>query len=301
MKELHQVNSVLPLPPVETLPKVPILDLGARLWDVERYKAFKGCYSLMRDIDDIADTFKADAENTSEQKALETALRMQQKINNTITSDKDLKKTIATYDIPHWIWDQWQSAMTYDLTHNGFSSFEEFLSYSEGAAVTPGALFILLGSGISLTQERVMSAARPLATFSYLVHILRDLRHDIQEGLHYLADDILTAHNLSKKDLTHEIKKCTFSNAFSNVIKTYIDKTETYKKQAALMLQKNKINNNFHASICVIFSLYDIIFENIKENYRTLQHNTLIPDGTVIMDIIKHEYTKSNNDNTTNP
>ncbi|MCW4040280.1 MAG: hypothetical protein NWE83_05970, partial [Candidatus Bathyarchaeota archaeon] len=39
--------------------KNPILDIAARIWDDERYEAFKTCYRSMRAIDDLVDGAKS--------------------------------------------------------------------------------------------------------------------------------------------------------------------------------------------------------------------------------------------------
>ncbi len=39
--------------------KNPILDIAARLWEDDRYEAFKTCYRSMRAIDDLVDGVKS--------------------------------------------------------------------------------------------------------------------------------------------------------------------------------------------------------------------------------------------------
>ena len=46
--------------------KNPILDIAARLWDGERYEAFKTCYRSMRAIDDLVDGVKSQGGTLSE-------------------------------------------------------------------------------------------------------------------------------------------------------------------------------------------------------------------------------------------
>ncbi len=129
--------------------KNPILDIAARLWEDERYEAFKTCYRSMRAIDDLIDSVKSQGGTLSEAEKGHLASR----INEWVRAIEDcqhedyqrrLAETLERFRIPLWPWRKLAESMIYDIYHNGFSSFQDFLAYSEGAAVAPGSVFTFL-------------------------------------------------------------------------------------------------------------------------------------------------------------
>ena len=83
-------------------------------------------------------------------------------------------------------WRRLAASLRRDVEERSLETWEDFLSYGEGACVAPGAVFIYVlacetgdGDRTTLRLPRpVESYARDLALFCYLVHIVRDLRGD---------------------------------------------------------------------------------------------------------------------------
>ena len=80
----------------------------------------------------------------------------------------------------------------YDIHHNGFWTFVEFIDYSESASVAPASVFVhqcclkKLNGSIFAPEIDIIEVARPCAIFSYLVHIIRDFQKDQVNHLNYL-------------------------------------------------------------------------------------------------------------------
>ena len=162
----------------------PILDIAARFWEDDRYDAFKICYRSMRIVDDLVDNQKAAGRAlTADEQNLFASM-----IDDWINAlrrhraddqfQEELLETLDRFRIPIWPWEKLAAAMTYDLYHNGFATFHKFLRYTEGAAIAPAAVFMHL-CGVTPSNESyqpatfdIRSEARPLAVFSYLVHIM---------------------------------------------------------------------------------------------------------------------------------
>jgi phytoene/squalene synthetase len=177
----------------------PILDHAAHFWEKDRYQAFRICYRSMRRIDDLVDDRRAmdEAIGPRESGQLKTVISnwIESVRRRAVTDEcqEQLVQTIDRFRIPLWPWERFARAMVYDVDHNGYSSLLGFLRYAEGAAISPAAVFVHL-CGLSSEAARyrppaydLREAARPLALFAYLVHIVRDFKKDQQSGLNYFA------------------------------------------------------------------------------------------------------------------
>jgi len=167
----------------------PILDIAARFWDHDRYQAFRICYRSMRRIDDLVDHKKASATQISRGEAEKLRLMMfdwLEGIRNKDFSDpfrREFVHILEKFQIPFWPWERLYESMVYDLAHDGYPSLLTFLRYAEGAAVAPASVFMHL-CGVSEDSGTyrppdfdIRLAARPLALFSYLVHIIFVMTH----------------------------------------------------------------------------------------------------------------------------
>jgi len=102
-------------------------------------------------------------------------------------------------------------AMQRDVAERPLATWSEFLDYTEGAAVAPAAVFVYIvacrlgrdGTARLSLQRPCADYARHLAIFSYLVHILRDLKADAERAPQHLTlpDDILAEADLTKSSL----------------------------------------------------------------------------------------------------
>ena len=254
----------------------PILDIAARVWDKERYEAFKICYRSMRVIDDLVDNRKAEGPLTDTEREM-----IKNSINSWLKSftekkpidqfQEDLLTAIDKFKIPFTPWVRMGQAMIYDLYHNGFSSLLSFLRYSEGAAIAPASIFthlcgvIKIGEKYQTPQYKIRTAARDLALFSYLVHIIRDFQKDRQNGLNYFADFYLEKYNITDIDLDNVATEQGISDNFRQMIAKYFSITEYYRNKARDTIDQicPLIDKRYQLSLELIYHLYLQIFNKI--------------------------------------
>ena len=254
----------------------PILDIAARVWDKERYEAFKICYRSMRVIDDLVDNRKAEGPLTDIEREI-----IKSSINSWLESftekkpidqfQEDLLSTIDKFKIPFTPWIRMGRAMIYDLYHNGFSSLLSFLRYSEGAAIAPASIFTHLcgvtkiSEKYQIPQYEIRTAARYLALFSYLVHIIRDFQKDRKNGLNYFADFYLEKYNITDIDLDNVALENEIPDNFRQMIAKYFSITEYYRNKARNQIDRifPLIDKRYQLSLELIYHLYLQIFDKI--------------------------------------
>ncbi len=262
---------------IDQIKNRPILDIAASFWEEERYNAFNTCYSSMRVIDDLVDDRKIISSYISDEEKIEYS----ENIKSWIKSIRDktsrnsiqerLLETISEFHIPLWPWIEFSKSMIYDLDNNGFNSFKTFVKYSEGAAISPGSIFMHL-CGIYKTNGYysppkfdVRKAARPLALFSYLVHVIRDFQKDQNNNLNYIPDSLIDKYGLTHTALKEIASGGRIVSEFRELIKKYHKVIEYYRNKSRQMLDtiSDFLEPRYKLSLEIIYSLYLQIFERI--------------------------------------
>ncbi len=270
----------------------PILDIAARFWEDDRYEAFRICYRSMRTIDDLVDSQKATGRELSEQEQALFASMIDDWINSLRRCrpadrfQEQLIETIDRFAIPIWPWERLARAMTYDLYHYGFASFHLFLRYAEGAAIAPASIFMHLcgirndGGLIAPPLFDIRLAARPLALFSYLVHIMRDFQKDQNEHLNYFADNILQQEGADVSLLREAAKTGKPSPPVRDVFSAYHRLAERYRVWSREMLDDTlpKLQSRYQLSLEVIYGLYLQIYQRVNVFSGTFTSPELNPD-----------------------
>lgn len=264
-------------PDFEKILTNPILDIAARFWDEERYEAFRLTYRSMRIIDDLVDNRKATGRKITEQEKavlkgmINDWLRAFIERNPYDDFQRQLLETLEKFQIPKWPWQRLAKAMVYDLEHNGFESLPVYLRYTEGAAIAPASIFMHL-CGVTKDGERynkphfdIRKAARPLAIFSYLVHIVRDFEKDQNENLNYFARDLLRQNNLTEADLKPIAQTGEYPDSFRSLMATYHHITDYYRNKSRQLLNQllPTLDDKYRLSLELIYHLYLQIFERI--------------------------------------
>ncbi len=282
----------------ENIQKHPNILIAASFWDEKRYHAAKVCYKFMRMIDDLIDDRKALEDEIS---CLEQA-ELSEKVNSWIdclntSSDNDpfyleLVSTISTFHIPLQLFHNFAKSMLHDINHNGFSTLEEFIDYSEGASVAPASIFVHLcclseKNGIYRPADYdIIKVARPCAIFSYLVHIIRDFQEDQKSNLNYFANDILEQNNLSPSDLKEIANGGPVPNSFRDVIKVYYELALIYQDQTLREIQNlsTKLSSPYLFSLQLIYELYKMVFDRIDIKNGNFTSKELNPTTQEIKD-----------------
>jgi len=255
----------------------PILDIAARFWDEDRYHAFRVCYRSMRRIDDLVDNRKKSGYLISDDEAAQYArifhkwLGSVRQGNGIDSLQEEFIETLDKFALPLWPWERLCRAMVYDLKHDGYRSFPVFLRYADGAAVAPAAIFMHLcgvaehDGGYVKPMYDIRRAARPLALFSYLVHIIRDFQKDQQSNLNYFSDDLLQQYSLNVKKLREIAKGGKIESSFRSLMERYQSFAEYYRRQARQRIVEIAplLSPRYQLSLEVIYSLYSQIFERI--------------------------------------
>lgn len=175
----------------------PNLFLAANFLEPEaKFQAFLSSYAVMRIVDDLIDDNRAAGDLSIEKKS-EISGQLDQFANlfeseaNPLRSmmPQELKESMTKFALPGWPFILLAQSMKFDLDNDRFESLDQFFSYTEGAAVSPAAIFMHLAGSTEIEPGRfivpqfdIKEAARPLALFSYLVHILRDFKKDFTAG-----------------------------------------------------------------------------------------------------------------------
>ena len=261
----------------------PNILIAARFWDDNRYQAAKTIYRFMRHIDDMID----------DRKALNSMLSCMEKkmyadqVNAWIdclglehSGDPifaEVTETIHRFRIPLHFFYNFARSMVYDINHDGFRNFEDFLDYAEGASNGPASVFVHLCclenlQGEYIPPDLVISdIARPCAIFSYLVHIIRDFQKDQFNNLNYFALDVLEKHGLRAEDLKAMAMGGEILPGFRAVVKEYKHVAGSYMAatEKEIRVMRDKLEARYFLSLKIIFHLYSDIFNRIDpENGR---------------------------------
>ncbi len=276
----------------DRIDKHPNILIAARLWDDRRYNAAKICYLFMRMIDDLVDDRKARKEAISclEREALTNEVNswieclLKSPGNDPFL--EELNDTISNFKIPLELFYNFARSMIFDLNHDGFATFDEFLDYSEGASVAPASIFVHLcclqevGGTYVNPGIDVISAARPCAIFSYIVHIIRDFQADQLSNLNYISLDILAKHQLEPSDLKEIAMTNEVPAAFRDVIREYLAHAMEYERRTLLEIEKlsGRLDERYLLSLQLIHSLYKMVFDRIDPTHGDFTTEALNPN-----------------------
>jgi phytoene synthase len=260
----------------EQLQSNPILDIAARIWDKKQYNAARVCYRSMRIIDDLIDNRKKVGQFSIEEKQ-EFTIKVKDWIKGINKSEpqdaiqEELLETIDKFQIPLWPFQRFAKAMIYDINNDGFDTFQAFLKYSEGAAISPASIFVHL-SGVTETDGRyqaprfdIRKVARPAALFSYLVHIIRDFEKDQRNNLNYFARDLIAENGLESSSLRAIADDGEITTGFRNLMNRYYGYADHYRKKAlqSIEIAGPHLEPRYVISLNIIYELYQQIFERI--------------------------------------
>jgi phytoene/squalene synthetase len=269
----------------------PNILIAARFWEDDRYNAAKTIYKFMRYIDDMID----------DRKALDCMLSCMEKkmysdqVNawidclgldrNTDPIFGEVTETIHRFRIPLHFFYNFARSMVFDIHHDGFRTFDEFLDYAEGASNGPASVFVHLCCLDKLQGEYVPSSlnisdvARPCAVFSYLVHIIRDFQKDQFNNLNYFALDVLKRNGLTAEDLRKIALGAEIPEGFRAVIREYKRQADKYRLATEKMIRslEGKLDQRYILSLKIIYHLYLQIFNRIDPEHGKFTMEELNP------------------------
>lgn len=271
----------------------PILDIAARFWEEERYQAFKITYRSMRRLDDLVDNRKATGQKLSADESAQYRAMISDWLDSVRRKEShgqfqtDFLNVITQFAIPIKPWERLCEAMIYDLEHDGFESFKSFLDYTEGAAVAPASVFMHLcglrsaGKKFLPPEYDIQTQARPLARFSYLVHIMRDFQKDQNENLNYFADDLLKKYDISRDHLRLMAKNSAPEQSLRRLFSFYMKEAAKSCLLAREMIDSlgPGLEPRYHLSLEIIYALYSQIYDRIDPENGDFSARELLPSA----------------------
>jgi len=295
----HFINGI----DITKIDKHPNILIAASFWEEDRYQAAKVCYRFMREIDDLVDDQKSREKKLSCMEKQLLSEKMNKRIHcldKNVSNDpsiRELVEIIDTYKIPLVYFHNFALAMQYDIDHTGFPTFQSFIEYTEGASVAPASIFVHMcclqkeNGSFLVPSVDILKVARPCATFSYLVHVIRDFQKDQNENLNYFALDILRKNNLTPEDLKEIARTGNISQDFINVIRFYKEKAEEYRQETIQQIERLQgiVNGRYLKSLKIIYQLYLSIYERIDEENGTFTTEELTPSIDEIISMIKDQ------------
>jgi len=171
------------------------------------------------------------------------------------------------------------------VTHDGFATLDEFIEYSGGASVSPAAIFVHL-AGLQEQDGKyvdppfdVRSVAEPCAMFSYFVHIIRDFRKDQLNNLSYFADDMMSRHGLTRKNMLEMAQGAPLTEGFRSLMREYYEIADGYRLSTLRVMEDicPKMEPRYRLSLEIIFDLYMMVFERINPEQGTFSTAELNP------------------------
>jgi phytoene/squalene synthetase len=282
----------------------PNLYLAARFFEPEeKFRAFLSTYAAMRVMDDIVDHRRARGELSVEDireisDRLDNLVDMiiQDELDQSLPYSQELELAFREFEIPKWPFVKLVEAMKYDLHNDRFDTPDNFLEYSEGAAVAPGAVFMHLagcsfdGSN-SLVPPRfnIHDAAQPLAVFSYLVHILRDFKKDFVSGsrpLVYLDTESMDKFHLNDNDLELIARSGKQSLKFTKMVQWYYHRITFYQQISDKTLRniESQMPEDGRFALNFIYELYSATAAQIAAcNYNIASNRILLTNDDILM------------------
>jgi len=171
-------------------------------------------------------------------------------------------------------------AMQRDVAERPLATWQDFLDYTEGAAVAPAAVFVYIlackvkrdGSSESSLSRPFADYARHLAIFSYLVHILRDLKADAERAPQHLTlpDDLLDESGLTKASL-QQAAKAGDDAALGPLVGTIAALTERH--YAFTMRDLALLNDETDGDAAMLVGLAEVYsrqFDTIRGDFRSV-------------------------------
>ncbi|MBD3305600.1 hypothetical protein GF339_04380 [candidate division KSB3 bacterium] len=256
-------------------------------FDPRIYYAFCATYASMRVIDDLIDSIEGRRLLTEEERQhystqidawlaeVRTCREPGEKPNPIANALTDV---FQHFPIPLRFWENLARAMKEDLEKDRFQTFEEFLAYTEGAAIAPATIFMYFltfrndGNAYTCVSPDVdpYTYAKPMAIFCYVAHILRDIAEDLdlnKTGLIYVPLQDLQAFSLSEEDLFTFKRTGTINHAFREFMRHMVARAEQYERQSYALLADLSPHLGQDATfiLTLLLSLY-------SETIRRIEH-----------------------------
>ncbi|MBF0111025.1 MAG: squalene/phytoene synthase family protein [Magnetococcales bacterium] len=196
----------------------------SRLFSREKGGLFLACYAAMRLVDDLVDErFLVERQGEESRAAVvrEQVERWRAQACAAARGDfqavadsyeplvfEALNQTAGRSELGEWPWNALALSMMADIAKNTLVTWNDFLTYAEGATVAPATVFVYILSCRHHNDRfttpwpvaHYRELVREMAVFCYVIHILRDLERDVGRSgqLVTIPEELLRAAGLDK-------------------------------------------------------------------------------------------------------
>jgi phytoene synthase len=268
--------------------------------DPERYKAFCAYYALMRIVDDRIDDIPDRARLSDRDRAREhrvvsawaTAIRESSEGRSPSRSGiarcnhpeaaallEAFAGSRAFFPVPISLWDNFFHSMHWDLDHDRFETWRDFLTYAEGASVAPTTIYLLLlASNAQAARDSLAvppgfdlrTCGRHLGRFAYLGHIVRDIAEDLRtgdRGLLYVAREDMAARGVTEDSLRADLHRGRASAATRTLVADLLGRARHYLRQGrdSMAPLKGQIGDDRAFILELIVTMYERVMERIVD------------------------------------
>jgi phytoene synthase len=281
----------------------PYLYLVARYFnDRQKYKAFCSTYASMRTVDDQIDSIPYrgrlnDSDKSRHHAEIDKWLENIEACASPNFQNPPiyaaLQDSLKSIKLPLFPWRNLAEAMKKDVGRDSFQDFEEFVQYSEGAAIAPATVFMFLLTARKVrsnyiweySDREIYQFARELALFCYLTHIIRDVSSDLelsQSGLLYISDKDLREAELDKTDLRSFKSNGNVNKSFKMLATKYIQRARDYEQRGRKSLQL--LLPNLDKNCQFILSLLLEFYSGTLDKITKIDYNVFTGDEKLTWD-----------------
>jgi len=265
--------------------------------DGEKYRAFCAFYAVMRVVDDRIDGLPSrgllsNAQRLTEQGVLSAwskgveACYATGSVPNPVVDAcarhdaqllfKAFADSLGTFRPPQVLWDSFFGAMRWDLEHDRFESWQQFLTYAEGASVAPTTiyLFLLVARRVGESTElpdgfNVAECGRQLGLFAYIGHILRDLAEDLrtgQNGFLYVSREDMAAHGVTEELLLSDVETGQASTATRGLVAELVSRARQCLSEGrtSMACLSGQLDQDCSFILELIVTVYECVLDKIE-------------------------------------
>jgi phytoene/squalene synthetase len=135
----------------------------------------------------------------------------------------------------------------------------------------------------------IRKAARDLAIFSYLTHIMRDFEKDQKAGLNYFAESILRHAGITTREVRELAESGKVDGRLREVFRIYHATARRYQQKARAVVDSTlvQLEPRYQLSLELIFALYSQIFERINPATGTFGKSELNPTPEEVAEAVQ--------------
>jgi phytoene synthase len=266
--------------------------------DHKKYQAFCAYYALMRVVDDridglptrmrlsdqerrleheVVSAWKAGVQCCYDGRAVPKQIIQQCRLADAQRLFDSCSASLDVFRPPQVLWASFFRSMHWDLDHERFDSWLQFLSYAEGASVAPTTIYLFLivsrrrAGSVSLPAGfDVIECGRQLGVFAYLGHILRDVAEDLRRGdngLIYICGEDMKAFGVTEQLLFRDAERGRSSSATRRLVAELSARARTFlaSGRSSLRCLSGQLERDSEFILELILTVYERVLDKIED------------------------------------